>query len=79
MCTCALRHKLFDLFTGQLNFHFKVEMTINPAFEENKQDDGQHVYDRPSVAISGYSKVRPDFVIYLSCLIKSNVRFRCQI
>ena len=54
-------------------------MTINPAFEENKQDDGQHVYDRPSVAISGYSKVRPDFVIYLSCLIKSNVRFRCQI
>ena len=53
-------------------------MTINPAFEEDKQNYG-HVYDKPSVAISGYSKVRPYFVIYLSCLIKSNVRFRFQI
>ena len=54
-------------------------MTINPAFEEYKQNYGQHVYDKPSVAISEYSKVMLYFVIYLSYLIKSNVRFRFQI
>ena len=54
-------------------------MTINPAFEEYNQSYGQHEYDKPGVAISEYSKVMLYFVIYLSYLIKSNVRFRFQI
>ena len=53
-------------------------MTTNPDFEEDNHIYG-HVYNKPGVAISGYSKVRPYFVIYLSCLIKSNVRFIFQI
>ena len=58
----------YHLFTGQLNFHFKVEMTNNRVFEENKQNHAEHVYDDlyQGVAISRSTKVRPYFVIYLS-------------
>ena len=32
-------------------------MTINPAFEEDKQNDGEHLYTNPHVAISKCSKI----------------------
>ena len=63
---CVLRHKLYDLFTGQWNFHFKVEMAINHAFEEYIQNDGEHTNNNPVVASPRDNKVRPYFVIYLS-------------
>ena len=47
-------------------------MTINPAFEEDKQKDGENVYANPGVFISRCSKVRPYFVTYLSLLSKSS-------
>ena len=71
------KHKLYDFFAGQLNF--KVEMTINPVFENDRQNDGRHVYDCPDVAISRYSKVRHYVAIYLSRFSKSNLTFRFQI
>ena len=54
-------------------------MTINPAFEEDKQNDGEHIYADPNMVKSRYSKVRPYFVIYLSCLSKINSTFRIQV
>ena len=41
-------------------------MTVNPAFEEDKHKDGEHISVDPNVVNSRYSKVRPYFVIYLS-------------
>lgn len=54
-------------------------MTINPAFEEDKQNDGGNIYADPNVVKSRYSKVRPYFVIYLSCLSKINSAFTIQV
>ena len=54
-------------------------MTINPAFEEDKQNDGEHLYTNPHVAISKCSKVRSYSIIYLSWLSKNNLKFRFQI
>ena len=41
-------------------------MTINPVFENDRQNNGRHVYDYPGAAISRYSTVRHYVVIYLS-------------
>ena len=41
-------------------------MTINSAYENDRQNGGRHVYENPGVAISRYSKVRHYFAIYLS-------------
>ena len=41
-------------------------MTINPAFEEDKQNNGEHTYADLNLVNSRYSKVRPYFVVYLS-------------
>lgn len=41
-------------------------MTINHAFEEYIQNDGEHTNNNPVVASPRDNKVRPYFVIYLS-------------
>ena len=56
-----------------------MEITINPAFEEDKQNDGEHLCTNPHVAISKCSKVRSYSIIYLSWLSKNNLKFRFQI
>ena len=54
-------------------------MAINPVFENDRQNDGRHVYDNPGVAIPRLSKVRHYVAIYLSWLSKSNLKSRFQI
>ena len=41
-------------------------MTLNPVFEEDKQNPGENEYTSVGVASPRNSKVRPDFVIYWS-------------
>lgn len=41
-------------------------MTINPVFEEDKRNDGEHAYDYAKLDFSKNSKVRPYFIIYMS-------------